>query len=166
MKKFLSLLLTISMVFCFSTAVFAAEDTSNAIPENATRHTIELSLAPGEAIGDDNSNSGVSPYIWGDPSMSLVDHHSAYTSSFYVSDKYFAYEMEALTVDGGETQQGYGVAFEHINGGVIASMSGHADGSIYKADWITINTDGYYRFLVTNNTDYYLTVSIVYYSWN
>lgn len=165
MKKFLSLLLTLCMVFCFSTAVFAAEDNPNGIPEYATRHTIELSLAPGEAIGED-SNSGVAPCIWGDPSMSLVDHHSAYTSSFYVSDKYFAYEMEALKTDGTPTSQGYCVAFEHINGGVIASMSGNADGGNYKNDWITINTDGYYRFLVSNNTDYYLTVSITYYSWN
>jgi len=165
MKKFLSVLLNLSMVFCFSTAVFATENDTNGIPEYATRHTIELTLAPGETIGDD-SNSGVAPYIWGDPSMSLVDHNSAYTSSFYVSDRYFAYEMEATKTDGTETQQGYCVALEYVNGGVIASMSGHADGSLYKNDWITINVDGYYRFLVSNNTDYDLRVLMTYYSWN
>lgn len=170
MKKFIATLLVLAMTFCMSSiSVFAEETKENTIPENATRHTIELTLQPEDIYNADvisAENSGVAPCIWGDPSITMIDNHVAYTSSFYVSDRYFAFEMEGFLDDGITTNEGYVVAFQHISGGTVASMSGNPDGSVYKVDWITINVDGNYRFQITNGTDYVLTVYITYYSWN
>jgi hypothetical protein len=77
-------------------------------------------------------NSGVAPCIWGDPSITMIDNHVAYTSSFYVSDRYFAFEMEGFLDDGITTDEGYVVALQYTNGGIIASMSGNPDGSGYR----------------------------------
>ncbi len=161
MKKIFALVLTLSMLLCCNTVIYAVEDTSTAIPADATKHTIEVSLEPGE-----DWDATVAPRIWGDPSASLIDHHSVYTSSFYVSDRYFAYEMEALPGSGVPTDQGYTVALQYTSGGTIASATGCADGSIYKVDWIDIYVDSNYRFHITNSTDYGITVYITYYSWN
>ena len=157
MKKFIAALLTLAMVFCMTNTVVFAEESENTIPENATRHTVELTLNPEDSV---------SPYIWGDPSITMIDNHTAYTSSFYVSDRYFAFEMEGFLEGDPITNEGYSVALEYVSGGIIASASGYADHSLYKVDWITINVDANYRFKVTNGTDYVLTVYITYYSWN
>ena len=157
MKRILAILLALVLTIGMSTSVFAAEP-EDTIPANATRHTVEVSLAPGENI--------INPRIWGDPSMSLVDHYSAYTSSFYVSDKYFAFEVYGELINGTYTNEVFSVGLEYVNGGTIASLSCAADRSLYKADWITINVDGNYRFKVVNPTNYYLSVFITYYSWN
>ena len=157
MKRILAILLALVLTIGMSTSVFAAEP-ENTIPANATRHTVEVSLAPGE--------NDIAPYIWGDPSMSIIDNHSAYTSSFYVSDKYFAFEVYGELINGTYTNQVFSVGLEYVNGGTIASISCAADRSLYKVDWITINLDGNYRFKVVNPTNYYLSVFITYYSWN
>lgn len=157
MKRILAILLALVLTIGMSTSVFAAEP-EDTIPANATRHTVEVSLAPGENI--------INPRIWGDPSMSLVDHYSAYTSSFYVSDKYFAFEVYGELINGTFTNEVFGIALEYTSGGGICSLSCYADGSTYKKDWITINVDSNYRFKVTNPTNYYLSVFITYYSWN
>lgn len=168
MKKFLAILLSTVMTLCFSSAAFAAE--GDPIPEGLEKHVIELAVAPGETTIDPSTlisgEDAIAPCIWGDPSMSIIDHYSANTSSFYVSDKYFAYEMEAIPSNGVATSQGYCVELKYVNAGTIASMSGEADGSNYKLDWITINVDGNYYFRVTNDTDYVLNVYLTYYSWN
>ena len=159
MKKFIVLLLTLAITLSlFSVTAFAEESYPNGIPENATRHTIEVTLRPEESI---------TPFVWGDPSITMVDNHTAYTGSFYLSDRYFAYEMQGFLEEPGATStESYSVILEHTSGGMIASMSGLADGATYKKDWITINVDGTYRFRVVNNTDYTLTVYMTYYSWN
>ena len=157
MKRILAILLALVLTIGMSTSVFAAEP-EDTIPANATRHTVEVSLAPGENI--------INPRIWGDPSMSLVDHYSAYTSSFYVSDKYFAFEVEGELINGTFTNEVFNVTLEYTSGGSVAGMNCYANGSISKLDWITINVDGNYRFKVTNPTNYYLSVFITYYSWN
>lgn len=169
MKKFISILLTFVMTLCtFTFAVSAEESENNGIPENATRHTIALTLNPEEIYSGEigNGDNTASPYIWGDPSLSMADNHVAYTNSFYVSDRYFAFEMEGFLYNDAISDESYCVALEYVGAGVIASMSGYADRSLYKLDWIDIYSDGNYRFMVTNNTDYILTVYITYYSWN
>lgn len=157
MKRILAILLALVLTIGMSTSVFAAES-ENTIPANATLHTVEVSLAPGENI--------INPRIWGDPSMSIIDNHSAYTSSFYVSDKYFAFEVYGVLLNGTFTNQVFSVGLEHASGGTLASISCYADGSTYKMDWITINVDGNYRFKVVNSTNNYLSVYFTYYSWN
>ena len=161
MKKFKSIFaLTLALILCFSTVAFASEDTAAGIPEYATKHTLEITLNPEDEYS-------VAPCIWGDPSVSMIDHHTVNTSSFYVSDRYFAYEMEAIPASGVATSQGYTVSLVYSGANAVkASMSGNADGGLYKKDWITISTDGNYYFRITNNTDYVLNVYITYYSWN
>ena len=167
MRKFIAILLTFVMTLCMSTFIVSAEETENgSIPENATRHTIALTLNPEEVAEIGNGDNNVAPYIWGDPSLSMADNHVAYTKSFYVSDRYFAFEMEGFLEDNAVSNESYCVALEYVGGGVIASASGRADHTLYKLDWIDIYTDGNYRFMVSNNTDYILTVYITYYSWN
>ena len=162
MKKLFAILLTLALMLSMSTTAFATEnDTSaNGIPEYATKHTIELTLEPGSEMNT------VAPCVWGDPSMTLIDNYSAYTSAFYLSDRYFAFEMQGFLENAPSgVYDVYAVALEHAGGGSIASSTGNADGSVYKHDWITIYTDGNYRFLITNPTNYHLTVYLVYYSY-
>ena len=61
LKHFLAIVLALVLVTGLSTVAFAAEETG--IPENATRHTIELTVEPGETINGDDA--GIAPYIWG-----------------------------------------------------------------------------------------------------
>lgn len=164
MKKIKSILaMTLALILCFSTVAFAADttDSETGIPEYATKHTVELTLAP---ESDENDNS-IAPYVWGDPSVSLIDHHTVNTAEFYLSDQYFAYEMEAIPASGTATSQGYAVSLM-CGSATKAAMTGNADGGLYKKDWITISTDANYYFKITNNTDYVLNVYITYYSWN
>ena len=167
LKSIIVLTLAFAMCLALNSTAFAAESTTpEGIPEYATRHEMQLTLFPEGYEGDEATTDGMQSYIWGNPSMNLIYHHTASTSSFYVSDRYFAYEMEAIPIDGVPTTQGYYVAFKPQAGGIKASMSGYADGSNYKLDWIDIYTDGNYYFEVTNNTDYILSINIIYYSWN
>lgn len=163
LKKFIALALALVMCMSITTTAFASETSNNAIPENATRHEIHLTLEP-EASTDENG--GAQTYIWGNPGMNLIDHHTASTASFTVTDRYFAYEMNAIIYDGSTTTQPYSVALKYVNAGIIANMSGIADGTNYKLDWIDLDLDGDYYFQVTNDTDYILSVDIIYYSWN
>lgn len=160
MKKFKSIFaLTLALILCFSTVAFASEDTAAGIPEYATKHTLEITLNPEDEYS-------VAPCIWGDPSVTMIDNHTVDLSSFYVSDRYFAFEMEGIPASGTPTSQGYSVALRYSGASTVASMSGNADGSNYKKDWITLPASGNYYFRVTNATNYVLTVSITYYSWN
>ena len=164
MKRFVSLLMAMLLCLSIGSVAFAAEGSANTIPENATEHTVAFCLpAQGEMTVPAD---GIAPYIWGDPSVTMVDHYVYYTAPFYVSDRYFGYEVEGFLDPGIVTDRGYSVSLQHVNGGVISSMSGEADGSLYKVDWVNIYTDGNYRFRIANDTDYTLTVYITYYSWN
>ncbi len=55
MKRILAILLAFVLTIGMSTSVFAAES-KNTIPANATQHTVEVSLAPGENV--------INPRIW------------------------------------------------------------------------------------------------------
>jgi hypothetical protein len=165
-KTFIALTLALVMCLGLSTTAFAAETNDSGIPENATRHEIQITLAPEESLEGNIVNGGAQTYAWGNPSMNLIYHHTATTSSFYISERYFAYEMNAIPLSGVATNQTYTIALKASGAGNITSMYAAADGVTHKLDWIDLNNDAYYYFEVTNNTDYILVIDIIYYSWN
>lgn len=165
-KTFIALTLALAMCLGLSTTAFAAETNDSGIPENATRHEIQITLAPEESLEGNIVNGGAQTYAWGNPSMNLIYHHTATTSSFYISERYFAYEMNAIPLSGVATNQTYTIDLKVQNAGTKTSMYAPANGVTYKKDWIDLDTDTYYYFEVTNDTDYILVIDIIYYSWN
>ena len=159
-KRFFTSLPAFAMVLTCSVTAFAAEDDSpNVIPPDAHAVTIELTLDPAESTDD----SGIMPLIWGQFGPAVANNASVNTAEFYVSDRYFAYEVTAIGIDGQAVNGKFAVAL--IGGSAAqATISGDANGSPLKADWITM-TSGNYHFRIYNNTSSSLNFSITYYSW-
>lgn len=164
-KKILALLLTIVMCIGMSTTAFAEEPASPDISDSmaeAERHTITIEVAPGEEIG---AEDGIMPLMWDETHVSVMNGGGVNTASFYVEDRYFAYEVSATGPHGETITSGtFGVKLLTSGGGLKASMSGDADGSTYKLDWITMESGTYY-FRVVNATPAILNFHIIYYSW-
>lgn len=159
-KKMFALFLATVMVFCFSTTAFATE--TNSIPENATKHTIEVTVAPDGTI-EDVENGGASTYIWNQGNYNVYGDKT-YTAQFNVSDRYFAYEYSAT----GNTSGSYKV--ELLFGptlSMVAAGSSTVNDGTHKIDWIDLGTTPYnYLFCITNYTGSTINVAITYYSWN
>ena len=163
-NKILALLLTLIMCVSFSATAFAAEPASPDISDSmaeAERHTITIEVAPGEEIGVED---GIMPLMWDESHVSLMNGSSADTVGIYLEDRYIAYEASETGPHGETITSGtFGVALMR-NGATKASVTGDADGSIYKKDWITM-TSGTYYFHAVNNTPAILNFHIKYYSW-
>lgn len=164
LKKIFALFLAIVLATSFSTVAFAAEDESG-IPENATKHTIEVTVEPGETF--DGSEDGITPYMWGNGTYNPPISGATYTASFSVNEKYFAYEATATTSN--TNVSGDCNVILMLNDAVtsIASLyvPVNSTDSPAKNDWITLY-DTNYLFKITNNTNSALSVEITYYSWN
>lgn len=166
LKKTFALFLALIFAISFSTIAFASEDESG-IPENATRHTIEVTLDPMESITEEDE--GIAPYIWNNESHTLKAGSVTYTQQFNVPQRYFAFESSALTSSGTSCEGTYAISLMRSTVAPIAGATGlSVDGSVEKLDWITIDntSSSDYHFKITNNTNYTITVSIVYYSWS
>lgn len=163
LKKIFALFLAIVLATSFSTVAFAAEDESG-IPENATKHTIEVTVEPGETF--DGSEDGIAPYIWNQIGHT-VSGDKTYTLQFTVPDRYFAYEYSAVPTSGGTSSGSYSVSL--LLSAILSPLatgSGIADGANHKVDWIDLSgNSGSYQFLIINSTGTSITVSITYYSW-
>ncbi len=163
-NKILALLLTLIMCVSFSTTAFAAEPASPDISDSMAeveRHTITIDVAPGEEIGTED---GIMPLIWNDPTMLVMNGGTCDLPSFYVSDRYFAFEASVTGPNGEIINSGtFGVALMR-NSSIKVSMSGSPNGSTYKQDWITMNSGTYY-FRLFNNSPAVLKFNIKYYSW-
>lgn len=159
-KRFFTFLLTCVMVLtCTATAFASDADSPNASTPEAEAHTISVTLAPAESI-DDN---GIMPLIWGQETPAIIDNASYTSPDFYVSDRYFAFEASAIGINGQAVNGKFSVAL--ISGSSTkASVSGDANGTISKKDWITM-TPGDYHFKISNNTSSYLNFTVTYYSW-
>ena len=83
----IALFLAILMATSFATTAMAAEPDSE-IPENATSHTIELTVNPDGTI--EGGEDGVSPFIWNQENHT-VSGDRTYTLQFNVPERYFAY---------------------------------------------------------------------------
>ena len=159
-KKLIALFLAMVLATSFATTAMAAE-TDSGIPENATRHTIELTVAPDGTI-EGTDEDGVAPFMW-DQENYTVSGDKTYTLQFYVSDRYFAYEMSATNSSGSGN---YSVALMTNSGQTqITSKNGVADGTVYKNDWIELPGDLNYLFMISNYTGTSINVTITYYSW-
>ncbi len=163
LKKIFALVLAVALATSFSTVAFAAEESG--IPENATRHTIEVTVEPGETI--DGSEEGIAPYIWGQGTYSPPVNGVTYTPTMNIPDRYFAYETSATTTDGSTCEGSYVVALVRSVSAVVTSIEAFVDGQTHKNDWITIyNTNvSDYQFKIINRTGIPITVQLTYYSW-
>lgn len=155
LKKMLSFVLAIVLVFGANlTTAFAAEP-GDTVTE-PVRHTIEVVVEPGE-------EAGIMPLMWGQFTPAIVADYVYNTDSFYVSERYFAYECKANDLNGNSVNGSYTVSLMKSSAR-IASISRPANGETYKLDWLDIGSGTYY-FKITNSTNVDLNFTITYYSW-
>lgn len=163
-NKILALLLTIAMCIGMSTTAFAEEPASPDISDSmaeAERHTITIEVAPGEEIGTED---GIMPLMWDEKELSIMNGGTFDLPSFYVSDRYFAYEATVTGPNGEVINSGKFAVNLMYYSSIKASMSGNPNGSTYKLDWITMDSGTYY-FQLLNNSPAILKFHITYYSW-
>ena len=162
-KKMIALFLAIVMATCFATTAMAAEPESE-IPENATRHTIELTVNPDGTI--EGSEDGISPFIWNQENHT-VSGNKTYTMQFNVPDRYFAYEMRATDTNGSAVSGNYRVDLLDAQVfAIIASNTKAVNGITDKVDHIDLYSSNLrVLFCITNGTGVPISVTITYYSW-
>lgn len=163
-KKLIALFLAMVLATSFATTAMAAE-TESGIPENATRHTIELTVSPDGTVESDDEY-GVAPLIWNQENYT-VSGNKTYTLQFTVPDRYFAYEMCATDTSGNTVSGSYSVdLLLALTFSTIASSTRTVDGNTYKLDNIDLSTSNKTcLFCITNYTGVALSVTITYYSW-
>ena len=165
LKKLVALFLTFALIAGLSTTAMAAETETN-IPENATRHTIEVTVSPDGTIENDNEN-GVMPLIWNQENYT-VSGDKTYTLQFNVPERYFAYEMTATDTSGNAVSGTYKVALLFAAPfSTKAANVENVDGVTYKVDKIDLGSTGLTcLFCIFNNTDVPISVTLTYYSWS
>ena len=163
-KKLIALFLAMVLATSFATTAMAAEPDSE-IPENATRHTIELTVAPDGTI-EGSDEDGVAPFIWNQENHT-VSYDKTYTLQFTVPERYFAYEMRATGTSGNAINGTYTVDLLMASSfAARASSTQSVNGITYKVDNIDLsNTNQRCLFCITNNTGVPISVTITYYSW-
>lgn len=162
-KKLVALFLVLALTAGLSTTALAAESETG-IPENATRHTIEVTLEPGESI--EETESGISPYIWGNGTYNPSSGGLTYSAQFNIPERYFSFEASAVNADGSTSSGTYSVQLVRYVSGAIAGIEKPIDGITYKKDWITISSPGDgYQFKIYNSSVATIVVNITYYSW-
>jgi hypothetical protein len=154
-KKLVALLMAFVLVMGFSTTAFAAETEENTIPEHATKHTIEMTVEPGESVA---------PYIWGNNTFTPPVGGVTYSAKFNIPDRYFAYECSAIGTNGNVINSTCSVALLISYDAPITNIPIPIDGNTYKNDWIDLNP-GSYMFKIINNSGSPISVTITYYSW-
>ena len=170
MKQFRKLIaILLAMILCISTfsmTAFAAEtdaDEERSIPENATRHTIELTVEPGEVLDD----SGIAPYVWGEGSTTTSSGGYSRVPLEQLFERYLAFEATAVSSSGSPVNGTFSVSVLYSGTYSIASMTADVDGQMHKLDWITItNIGGSHQLHVYNGTPTTIIVHIVYYTWD
>ena len=163
-KKIIALFLAIIMATSFATTAMAAESDSG-IPENATAHTIELTVNPDGTI-EGAEDSGISPFIWNQENHT-VSGNKTYTQQFNVPERYFAYEMRATDASGNAISGQYSVDLLYaLSFSLYASRTEEANGVTYKVDHIDLGASNErVLFCITNFAGVPLSVRITYYSW-
>lgn len=163
-KKLIALFLAMVLATSFATTAMAAEPDSE-IPENATRHTIELTVAPDGTI-EGSDEDGVAPFIWNQENHT-VSYDKTYTLQFTVPERYFAYEVRATGTSGSAVSGSYNVSLLLASTfSTLASCTTYANGGTVKVDNIDLlmsNTTC--LFCISNYTGVPISVTITYYSW-
>lgn len=163
-KKLIALFLAMVLATSFATTAMAAE-TDSGIPENATRHTIELTVAPDGTI-EGTDEDGVVPFIWNQENHT-VSGDKTYTLQFTVPERYFAYEMRATDTSGNALNSPYNVSLLlAVTLSTLASATFDANGNTYKVDNIDLlSSNKTCLFCISNFTGVPISVTITYYSW-
>lgn len=164
LKKLIALFLAIVMASSFAITAMAAEAETE-IPENATRHTIELDLAADGTV-ESYTQDGITPRIWNQENYT-VSGDKTYTLQFTVPERYFAYEMRATTTSGGTASGTYTVELMSASAwAAIAGRSAYIDGVTYKVDHIDLyGSNQRCLFCIINGAGLPLSVTLTYYSW-
>ena len=137
-KKLIALFLAMVLATSFATTAMAAEPDSE-IPENATRHTIELTVAPDGTI-EGSDEDGVAPFIWNQENHT-VSYDKTYTLQFTVPERYFAYEVRATGTSGNAVSGNYIVELLDAESfAPLASISSSVNGITYKVDNIDLHS--------------------------
>lgn len=153
MKKFLSLILALTL--CVSMSVTAFAEGPSDIPE-LEKTTITYDVPAAEEDDD-----GIEPLIWGQETHE-PNVQTRYTTPFVIPDRYFAYEVTATS---GNPNGECAVALMNSYMWAIASETVFANGVMEKRDWIEVHPGESYQFRITNLTGSNLKVTITYYSW-
>lgn len=163
-KKFIALFLAMIMATSFATTAMAAEPDDSGIPENATAHTIELTVNPDGTV--EGAEDGVSPFIWNQENHT-VSGNKTYTLQFNVPERYFAYEVRATNSSGNAINGRYTVDLLYaLTFSTLASITEDANGNTYKVDHIDLGASNErVLFCITNHAGVPLSVRITYYSW-
>lgn len=164
-KKIIALFLAMIMATSFATTAMAAENTSDSeIPENATVHTIELTVNPDGTV--EGGEDGISPFIWNQENHT-VSGNKTYTLQFNVPERYFAYEMRATDTNGNAISGQYRVDLLYaLTFSILASNTKVANGNTYKVDHIDLGASNErVLFCIYNISGVPLSVTITYYSW-
>ena len=163
-RKLVALFLAMVMATSFATTALATE-TESEIPENATSHTIELTVAPDGTV-EGNDDNGVAPFIWNQENHT-VSGDKTYTMQFNVPERYFAYEVCATDTSGNAISGRYKVELlMAITFSLKASCSQNVDGITYKVDNIDLSSSNQRcLFCISNYAGVPISVRITYYSW-
>lgn len=164
-KKMLALLLAMVLATSFTITAMAAEDDSG-IPENATRHTIELVVAPDGTI-EGSDEDGIAPFIWNQENYT-VSGNKTYTLQFDVPERYFAFEMRATDTSGNAINHNYRVELLLAAAfAPLASSTRAINGTTYKIDNIDLSASNQRcLFCITNYAGIPIYVTLTYYSWS
>lgn len=163
-RKLVALFLAMVMATSFATTALATE-TESEIPENATCHTIELTVAPDGTV-EGNDDNGVAPFIWNQENHT-VSGNKTYTMQFNVPERYFAYEIRATDTSGNTVSGSCNVSLLlALSFSTLASGTVAVNGSTLKVDHIDLlNSNERCLFCITNYTGVPIAVTITYYSW-
>ena len=163
-KKLIALFLAMVMAMSFAVTAMAAE-TDSGIPENATKHTIELDIAADGTV-ESYTQDGITPRIWNQINHT-VSGDKTYTLQFTVPERYFAYEMRATNTSGNAITGSYNVALLLASSfSVKASNGADVNGITYKMDHIDLGgTNRTCLFCISNYAGVPISVTITYYSW-
>lgn len=157
MKKMLSLVLAIALIFVVNTnTAFASEpDDSTGEP---VKHTIEISIEP-------NEEAGIMPLRYDEYNPEILRGNTIKTDQFYVTERYMAFEAYALGTDGNVVDGEVIIELRrYVSEGLVADMNLSIDGVTDKNDWID-GGRGFYYFSMYNSTNSHIKLHLTYYSW-
>ena len=152
------MLLALTLCLSLSTTAFASE--TSEIPENVTKTTVTYTVDAGESV------TTVQPRIWNQESHTVGVGYTVYGLQFTIPDRYFAFEVYATDSNGNAVNASYTVALVYDITSVVSTITGTANGTVYKNDWIDLSYGGKtHQFRYINLSSTALSVHVTYYSW-
>ena len=126
--------------------------------------TLCLALGTNAFAGETSANKETPSRMYNSATYSVPANSTVATSTFYVPDHLFAFEMTGQKYSGGTYSGTYTVNLRTSSGGFVASGTGYINCSTYKIDYISVNPGTYY-FTIRNDSNVPIKVTLTYYSW-